>query len=138
MHEIAKKNLKKVIDSFLHESTRIVKTVENEPERLQARDIEVLAEKIWDLRHFAQELIGQFPDESTWYNASIIKDLIDEPIYINPEGKSRISLIRAADLTKKSHNDKALRNLLRSWTVEKAARDVLFTNLVEISKELSA
>ncbi len=138
MFDIAKKNLKKGIESFLTESSRIVATVENQPERLQNRDIEVLAEKIWDLRHFALELLHQFPDESTWYNASIIKELIDEPLEIDPDGKAKISLIQAADLTKKSHNDKTLRTLIRAWTIEKKAREVLFSNLRDISKELTA
>lgn len=138
MNDFAKKNLKKVIDSFLSESSRIVTTVENQPEKLQARDIEVLAEKIWDLRHFALELLHQFPDESTWYNASIIKELVDEPLAIDPDGKVRISLIEAADLAKKTSNDKTLRTLVRAWTIEKAAREVLFSNLRDISKELTA
>ncbi len=138
MHDFAKKNLKKVIESFLAESSRIVTTVENQPEKLQARDIEVLAEKIWDLRHFALELMAQFPDESTWYNASIIKELIDEPLAIDPDGKTSISLIQAADHAKKAHNDKTLRTLIRAWTIEKKARDVLFSNLRDISKELTA
>ncbi len=138
MHELAKKNLKKVIESFLQESNRIVNTVEKTPEKLQSRDIEVLAEKIWDLRHFALELIQQFPDESTWYNASIIKNLIDEPLEIDPDGKTKLSLLDAADLTKKSHNDRCMRNLVRSWTIEKAAREVLFSNLRDISRELTA
>ena len=138
MHEIAKMNLKKVIDSFLTESNRICKDIESNPEKLQHRDIEVLAEKIWDLRHFAIELLGQFPDESTWYNASIIKELIDEPIEIDPDKKKKLSLIQAADLTKKKNNDLSLRMLLRSWSVEKSAREVLFSNLKEISKELTA
>jgi hypothetical protein len=137
MNELAKKNLKKGIESFLKESSRIVKTVENEPERLQSRDIEVLAEKIWDLRHFALELIKEFPDESTWYNASIIKELIDEPLEIDPDGKAKISLIQAADLAKKLNNDRSLRTLVRAWTIEKKARDVLFSNLREISNELT-
>ena len=138
MHELAKKNLKKVIDSFLQESNRIVTTVEKAPEKLQSRDIEVLAEKIWDLRHFALELIQQFPDESTWYNASIIKNLIDEPLEIDPDNKIKLSLLNAADLTKKNHNDRSLRNLLRTWTIEKASREVLFSNLRDISRELTA
>ena len=137
MFDFAKKNLKKGIESFLAESSRIVATVENQPERLQNRDIEVLAEKIWDLRHFALELLHQFPDESTWYNASIIKELIDEPLEIDPDGKAKFSLIEAADLAKKSHNDKTLRTLVRAWTIEKKAREVLFSNLRDISKELT-
>ncbi len=138
MNNLAKKNLKKVIESFLSESSRIVATVENEPEKLQRRDLEILAEKIWDLRHFAIELLNQFPDESTWYNASIIKDLIDEPIAMDPNKRKKTSLIQAADLAKKFHNDKTLRHLLRSWTIEKTAREVLFSNLKEISKELAS
>lgn len=138
MHEAGRRNLKKVIEAFLHESSRIINTVENQPEKLQARDLEIFAEKIWDLRHFAIELISQFPDESTWYNASIIKQLIDEPLDIDPDKKTHISLIQAADLAKKTHNDQTLRSLIRAWTVESAAREVLFTNLREISQELSA
>ncbi len=138
MNHNAKKNLKKVIDAFLHESTRIVNTAENQPDRIQARDLEIFAEKIWDLRHFALELLDQFPDESTWYNASIIKELIDEPLDIDPEGKVKVSLIQAADLAKKTRNDKTLRMLLRAWTIESAAREVLFSNLRDISRELAA
>lgn len=138
MNHNAKQNLKKVIESFLQESSRIVNTVENQPDKLQSRDLEVLAEKIWDLRHFALELLDQLPDESTWYNASIIKELIDEPLEIDPDGKAKYSLIQAADLAKKAHNDKTLRMLLRAWTIEKEAKDILFSNLRQISKELAA
>lgn len=138
MNHLAKKNLQKVIESFLSESSRIVSIAENEPEKLQGRDIEILAEKIWDLRHFSIELLNQFPDESTWYNASIIKELVDEPIALEPNKRKKTSLITAADLAKKSHNDKTLRYLIRSWTIEKKAREVLFTNLREISKELAS
>ncbi|MBM3192747.1 MAG: hypothetical protein FJZ59_00750 [Chlamydiae bacterium] len=138
MNHLAKKNLQKVIESFLSESNRIVSIVETHPEKLQGRDLEILAEKIWDLRHFSIELLNQFPDESTWYNASIIKELVDEPIAMDPNKRKKTSLIAAADLTKKSHNDKTLRHLLRSWTIEKKAREVLFSNLREISKELAS
>ena len=138
MNHLAKKNLQKVIESFLSESSRIVSIAENEPEKLQGRDIEILAEKIWDLRHFSIELLNQFPDESTWYNASIIKELVDEPIALEPNKRKKTSLITEADLAKKSHNDKTLRYLIRSWTIEKKAREVLFTNLREISKELAS
>ncbi len=137
MNELAKKNLHKVIDAFVSESNRIIQTIEKEPNQLQNRDIEVLAEKIWDLRHFALELLQQFPDESTWYNASIIKEIIDEPLEIDPDGKTKLSLLEAADLAKKMHNDRSLRSLLRSWIIETKAREVLFSNLRQISQELT-
>jgi hypothetical protein len=137
MNELAKRNLHKVIDSFLAETSRIVETIEKQPNLLQNRDIEVLAEKIWDLRHFALELLQQFPDESTWYNASIIKEITDEPLEIDPDGKTKISLLEAADLAKKMHNDRSLRSLLRAWTIEAKAREVLFSNLRQISQELT-
>ena len=138
MTPYAKQNLKKVLEAFLTDSSRILNTAENQPDKLQTRDFEILAERIWDLRHFALELLEQFPDESTWYNASIIKELIDEPIEIDPDGKARISLIQAADLAKRMHNDKNLRMLLRSWIIDVSAREVLFSNLKQISRELIA
>ena len=138
MRPEAKKNLRRVIEAFLQESTRIVATAENHPEQLKSSDLQILAERIWDMRHFSIELLDQLPDESTWYNAAIIKQLIDEPLDIDPDGKEQISLIQAADYTKNLRNDQTLRMLLRAWTIEREARDVLFSNLRHISRELAA
>ena len=76
-------------------------------------------------------------DETAWYNASIIKDLVDEPLSVEGE-HTPISLTQAADKTKKESNEQPMRLIVTAWAVETSLREVLVENLKQISQELAA
>jgi len=135
-----KKNLKEVIDRFIQEGSETLKTVKKNKDGLTHQVLESLAQRIWDLHHFAVELLEKEKqmDESTRYNAIIIKDLTESEIALNGDQENSISLLNAAGETKKAHKDKMLRTLIESWAVEENLKEVLFDDLIQISKELAA
>lgn len=132
-----KTKLRQVILKFLSQSEKTLEVAENKPDMLQIQDLDLLADKIQAMRQYAMELLNENLDESTWYNASIIKELLDEPLYIEGK-KEQISLFEAANLVKSEKNDTILRLLLQALTVESDLKEVLFENLEQISSELSA
>lgn len=132
----AKKNLQRVIESFLSQSSKALS--ESSQGQLSEEELEAFADKIWELRHFAVELLESHPDESTWYNASIIKELVEQPLVIEDETKPKKSLIQAADEIKKEHRTRTLIAVVQSLNKEPTFRDILFTNLKQISLELAA
>lgn len=134
----AKQNLKRVIDTFLKENAKTLQAAERNHKKLDKRELEPLAESIWDLRHFAEELIHQKPDESTFYNAKIIKELTDESIELNMESKPKISLIQAADDVKKYDRKENLECIVQAMVDDPALREVLISNLEEMSQDLAA
>jgi hypothetical protein len=135
-----KKNLKIVIDNFIQESSETLTTAKINKKGLSHQVLESLAQKIWDLHHFAIELLEneKHLDESTRYNAIIIKDLTEAEIALNGDQENSISLLNAADETRKTHKDKMLRTLIESWAIEENLKEVLFDDLIQISKELAA
>lgn len=132
----ARQNLKKVIDAFLNQSDKTVEQVKQHQRPLSNEDFEVLAEKIWELRHFAIELLEQKPDETTWYNASIIKDVTDQPLHI--DDRTSVSLVHAASEVKRDHRIHSLETIVHALAEEDTLRNVLFEDLEQISRELAA
>ncbi|MBS0585626.1 MAG: hypothetical protein JSR76_04930 [Verrucomicrobia bacterium] len=136
LHE-PKKNLQRVIQKFLVQAVKTVDLTKRDPSLLSKQELDKLAERIWELRHYAVELLEHQPEESTWYNASIIQQIVEQPITI-PGSFKTVTLIKAADETKKANNDTLLRHVVSCWMAEDALRQVLFSNLQEISEELTA
>lgn len=135
----ANKNLKVVIDEFLAESNRVLKTMKRTGEEPKKDDLERLSKCIWDLRHFACELLEHGPsDENAFYNARIIKQIMEEPITLDRETSSAISLIDAADRVKRENQEAELQKLVSRWNNEVAMRKVFFDDLHQIAQELAA
>ena len=134
----SKQNLKRVIDAFLKQNQTILEIAESERKPLDQRTLEPLAQSIWDLRHFAEELISRKPDESTFYNAKIIKELTDEGIELDMESKPRVSLIQAADDVKKYHKIECLNSIIKAMIEDPSLSEVLIENLEEMSHDLAA
>jgi hypothetical protein len=135
-----KQNLKSVIDSFIQEGSATLKTAKLNKKALTHQVLDSLAQRIWDLHHFAVELLEKekHMDESTRYNAIIIKDLTESEIAFDGDQENSISLLNAAGETMQSKKDTMLRALIESWAVEENLKEVLFDDLIQISKELAA
>lgn len=133
----AKKNLKRVIDNFLSQAIQSLKLLKKNHGELSRDDLERLAEKIWELRHYSVELLEKQPDESTWYNASLIKDIVEQPIQLE-EGHGSLTMIQAADSAKKLQQTRPLQNIVVKWSKEYRTSEVLFEDLYEISRDLAA
>lgn len=137
MLEEPKKNLQRVIHKFVSQMVKSIELCKNEPSLLSKTELDKLSERIWEMRHFAVELLEYHPEESTWYNASIVQQIVEQPILLQGSCK-KTTLIQAADYCKKQNNDACLRLIVTSWACEGAPCNVLLTNLQEISEELTA
>ncbi len=126
-------SLKDMIDLFLRDSAKIVRRVKRANSEPSEEEIAEISQRIWDLHHFALKLVSANPSESLYYNAKIIKDLVEE-ILLQPE----ISLLEAADAMKKASDKTPMKTVILQLAQEDKARTVLFGNLEEISQELAA
>lgn len=131
------RDLKEKIDLFLRDSFLTIKKLKNTDFGSvledEIQEMQTISQRIWDLHHFSQKLLANHPSESNYYNAKIIKDLIEEQI-----GRHANSLIKAADLAKKNSDYKHMKAIILELAREDSAREVLFENLKEISQELAA
>lgn len=127
------KSLKDMIDLFLRDSAKTIRTVKRGEKNLDTKELEEVAQRIWDLHYFAKQLIEVRPTESLYYNARIIKEIVEEKLK-----EVDTSLLGAADALKKESNDKPIRIAIEKLASEDRARTVLFENLEEISQELAA
>ncbi len=110
-----------------------------DPNLLTGEEVAKLALRIWELRHFAEELLTKPVDESLRYNASIILRIIDQPIFQHLGLQDKItSLIEAADRTKKEHRPEELKSLVREMILNHEQKETLFDDLKDIARELSA
>lgn len=127
------KSLKDMIDLFLRDSSKVIRAIKREKKSPNPDEFEEIAQRVWDLHHFSQELMEARPTESMYYNARIIKELTEERL-----GEIDASLIEAADAMKKEKNDSLMKSAVEKLAQEDKARNVLFENLEEISQELAA
>jgi len=133
-----KQNLKNVIDNFLSQSTKTLQLGKDNEENLNEDEIKTLAEKIWELRHFSIELLECYPDESTQYNASIIKEVVEQPIVLEDRKKPKISLVQAADAAKKNNDLRPLTLIIKALNQKPTYSETFFEDLKQISLELAA
>ena len=135
----ANKNLKGVIDQFVIESTKILKYAKVTPDSINEDDLNRLSDCILKMHHFAEELIKKGPqDETSLYNAQIVKDITEDRLVLNSTENKNISLVEAADRIKKEHRKEELVKLMQNWSREIALQNVVIDSLREISQELAA
>ena len=127
------KSLKNMIDLFLQDSSKTIKRVKQSHQSPTEEEITQISQRVWDLHHFAKELLRTNPTESLYYNAKIVKDLVEQRLN-NPEK----SLLEAADEMKKENHKNSMNSVITMLAEEDKARIVLFGNLEEISTELAA
>lgn len=131
-------NLKRVVDEFIAVSNKVIGESIKNREQLEDRELDLLAQKIWDLRHFSLELMQNCRDESLWHNAEILKNLTESEIQVDGSSEKTVSLIRAADEKKRDLKDYNIRQIVSSLAKEEALREVFFEDLLEISQDLAA
>lgn len=122
-----------MIDLFLRDSAKTIRAIKRERKNPTPEEFQELAQRVWDLHHFSMELMDARPTESIYYNARIIKELIEESL-----GEVNASLLEAADAMKKQNDESLIHRAVKKLAEEDSARTVLFENLEEISQELAA
>ncbi len=125
--------LKEKIDLFLKESLKTIKKAKANHSPLSQNEIEKISQRICELHDCAKELLSTRPAESTYYNAKIIKDLVEEKF-----GQNQTSLLEAADAMKTQSKQEPLKAIITVLARDDAAREVFFEDLKDISDELAA
>lgn len=134
----AKNNLKKVVDNFISQSAKTLNLLKQNHGQLGKEELDRLAERIWELRHYSVELLDQHPDETSWYNASLIKDIVEQPLEIDYVSHTGTTLIQAADSTKKFNQTRTMLAVVHYWSENARETEILFEDLKQISQELAA
>ena len=131
--------LKRLLGRFMAQVEKSIALYRRDPNLLSNDEIGKLALRIWELRHFAEELLTKPIDESLRYNAAIILRVIDQPIFqqIGFSAKTT-SLIAAADHAKKEQRAEELKNLVRDMIFHSEEKETLFDDLRDVARELSA
>ena len=132
-------NLRREIKDFINTTHSLIDKVQIHNNEVQEKELTSFAEKIWQLNYFSIELLhSQDLDESVVYNARIIKDLTESPIYHTPESKEGCSLVSAADYLIKEKEYSKIKAIMGNLISNESASEVLFDNLMVIYKELAA
>ncbi len=127
------KALKEKLDLFLKESLRSIKKTKTHHAELSHQEIDALSQRINELHHCARDLLSTRPSESIYYNAKIIKEMIEQRF-----GKDGNSLLKAANTTNEQIKQETLKSLIQVLAEKDAEREVFFDNLKDISNELAA
>jgi len=129
-------NLSREVKNFIDETQNLMT---KNHDAIEENDLNSFAEKIWSLNHFSNELLSESNlDESVSYNARIIKDLTESPIYPDEDQKEACSLLSAADHLKKEKQFKKLKSIMCNLISDQMASEVLLDDLMVIYKELCA
>lgn len=132
-------NLRREIKEFINATHFLIDKVQIHNNEVQEKELTTFAEKIWHLNHFSIELLNsQDLDESVLYNARIVKDLTETPIYASAEAKDGCSLVSAADYLIKEKQSSKIKTIMGNLISNDSASEVLFDNLMVIYKELAA
>lgn len=129
-------HLKKLLDRFMAQVEKSIALYRKDPAGLNNEEVAKLALRIWELRHFSEELLTKPIDETLRYNASIILRVIDQPIF-QELGKTT-SLISAADHSKREHRAGELKTLIREMIINSEEKEILFDDLRTLARELCA
>jgi hypothetical protein len=128
--------LKKLLDRFMAQVEKSIAIYQKDPDQLNNEEIAKLALRIWELRHFSEELLTKPINETLRYNAKIILRVIDQPIF-QELGKTT-SLISAADQSKRENRAEKLKTLIHEMIINGEAKEILFDDLRTLGRELSA
>ena len=133
------KYLQREIKSFINLTNSLMNKADIGEEFVNHTEFLKLAQKIWDLHHFSKELVQKKNiEESVLYNARIIQDLVETPIYSANRDKNSCSLIRAADQLKNEGQVTPLKSIMHNLIQDSIASEVLFDDLMAIYKDLAA
>ena len=132
-------NLRREIKDFINTTHFLIHKIQSDNSEVLEKDLTCFAEKIWQLNHFSIELLNSKNlDESLLYNARILKDLTESPIYHTPESKQGCSLVNAADYLIKEKEFSKIKTIMGNLISNESASEVLFDDLMVIYKELAA
>jgi integrase len=131
--------LRNLLSRFMAQVEKSISLYRQSPNLLSNDELAKLALRIWELRHFTEELLTQPVDETTRYNIAIILRVIDQPIFQQLGFTAKTtSLIAAADRAKKEHRPEELKHLIRDMISHSDQKETLFDDLRDIARELSA
>ncbi|MCH9621295.1 MAG: hypothetical protein S4CHLAM20_07140 [Chlamydiia bacterium] len=124
------------LKNFINETQNIIG---KSKETLEDKDLASFAEKVWSLNHFSNQLLSDKSlDESISYNARIIKDMTETPLYPDDSNNESCSLVGAADYFKKKHEFSKIKSIMSNLINDQLATEVLLDDLMVIYKELAA
>ena len=130
-------DLRKELKAFIHATKSLIDSKAIEEDSAD-QALSAFAEKVHTIHHFSEELLGDSSaDEEKRYNARILKDLTESPIY-NGSNKNSCSLVSAADELKNNQEFSGLKSILSGFIKDQIAAEVLLDNLSVIYKELAA
>ncbi len=133
------KYLQREIKSFINLTNSLIDKAQIGEEFVNNTEFLKFAEKIWDLHHFSKELLQkEHLDESVLYNARIIKNLIETPLYASSTNKESCSLIIAADRLKYDGSITSIKSIMHNLIKDSISSEVLLDDLMVIYKDLAA
>lgn len=124
--------LKDMIQHFIQDAIETIRKAKWMEDQLTDEELDKLSQRIWDLHHFAEKLISQKPPESIFYDAKIIKQVLEEKF--GPKNKS---LLESADEFKKATQRESLKAAVINLAQKDELREVFFEDLEEIALELN-
>ena len=127
------------IKEFIHIANHLIDKVQRHNDEVQIKELSSFAKKIQQLNHFATELLKTpNTDESVIYNARMIKDITESPLYDARKGKIGFSMLAAADQLLKENESSTIKYIMGNLISNEMASEVLFDDLMVIYKELAA
>ena len=129
----------KEIIEFINAMHSVVEISKVDSNDLDEESLHSFADKIWKLNHFSTQLLKSSDiDDAITYNARIIKDLTESPIYLKEGSKETCSLVDAADRLKRDREFSKVQMIISNLAKDDIASEVLVDNLMLIYRELAA
>ena len=129
--------LKNSLDDFIKQISLLSKRIKAKSSNFKANELDDFAETVYRLRDYSTKLVNERPNEHTWYNATIIKELVEEPFELTDSAHTSISIVEAADEIKHSHDTNHLTEIITSWLSDKSMYEVFVEDIMQISQELT-
>ena len=131
--------LQREIKSFINYLQSLIDKAQIGEEFINNKEYSQFAERIWNVHYFSKELLGKKNlEETAYYNATIVKDLLEIPLHVNKKNRDFCSLIGAADRLKYDDNLETMKTMLHNFLKDKPSLEGLFDDLTVIYKDLAA
>lgn len=133
-------NLKNELKEFIKTTQTVMEKAESSKGEFEDNDVSSFADRILNLHRFSSEILSNTEDtnENTIYNARIINDLTNLPIYESDNSKENCSLMNAAAEVKKNNELNKIKMVMKNIMTDPVASEVLLDDLMVIYKELAA
>ncbi len=132
-------HLCKEIIEFINAMHGVMEISKVDRNDLDEESLHLFADRIWKLNHFSTQLLKTSDiEDAVMYNARIIKDLTESPIYLNEGSKETCSLVHAADRLKRDREFSKIEMIIANLAKDELASEVLVDNLMLIYRELAA